>query len=112
MYIVKAEERRLPTGIVEFDSMILDLKTAYGAELPTVDDDSLKFVIATTIMHLGPLESHKSLEFFYKTIVAGAAKQVAHYVFRDIKLKQEEAAKASVTPSPAVESPSVQIPNS
>lgn len=86
-------DRKLPVGVTEFENLIADLKTAYGADLPTIDDDTLKFVISSTIMHLGPLDSHKSLDFFYRTIVAGAAKQVAHFVFRDVKLKQEQAAK-------------------
>jgi hypothetical protein len=87
--------RKLPTGIEEFNTLIRDLKAHYGEELPTQDEDSLKFVIATTIMHMGPLDSHKTLEFFYNTIVAGASKQVAHAVFREIKIKQEEAMKAA-----------------
>lgn len=92
---IRAVERKLPTGTEEFETLVSDLKNEYGSELPTVDDDSLRFVIATTIMHLGPLDAYKSLEFFYKTIVGGASKQVAHYVFRDIKLKQEAAQKAA-----------------
>lgn len=87
-------ERKLPTGVEEFETLVSDLKAEYGAELPTVDDDSLRFVIATTIMHLGPLDAFKSLEFFYKTIVGGASKQVAHFIFRDVKLKQEAIQKA------------------
>lgn len=90
----RTENRKLPTGVAEFDQLLIDLKTEYGAELPTVDDESLKFVLASSIMHLGPTEAHKPLEFFYETIVAGAAKQVAHHVFRDTKLKQEAKAKA------------------
>ncbi len=93
-------EEKLPTGMQEFNKLVEDLKNFYGPNLPTQDETTLKFVIATTIMHLGPLDSHKSLEFFYKTIVAGAAKQVAHAVFRDIKLQQEaEALLAQQTPS-------------
>ena|ERR1700677_910585 len=82
-------ELKLPTGMTEFQALITQLKESYGESLPTQDETTLKFVIATTIMHLGPLDSHKSLEFFYKTIVAGASKQVAHAIFRDIKLQQE-----------------------
>jgi hypothetical protein len=96
-------ERQLPIGATEFETLIQDLKAEYGEKLPTLDDDSLRFVVATTIMHLGPLDSHKSLEFFYKTIVSGAAKQVAHYIFREVKTRQEEAAKAaSATPVESV----------
>lgn len=90
----KTAERKLPNGAEEFDQLIQDLREEYV--LPTEDNDSLKFVIATTIMHLGPLDSHKTLEFFYKTIVAGAAKQVAHSVFREIKERQVAAQQAAL----------------
>lgn len=88
-------ERRLPVGVTEFEQLATDLRTEYADELPAIDDASLKFVLSSTIMHLGPLDSHKSLDFFYKTVVAGAAKQVAHFVFRDVKLKQEAEIKAA-----------------
>lgn len=90
----KTEERRLPVGLQEFETFILDLKNEYKDELPTSSDEDIKFAISSTIMHMGPRESHTTLEFFYKTIVAAASKQVAHYVFRDTKLKQEERAAA------------------
>lgn len=90
----KTEERKLPNGTAEFDQLVADLKSEY--ELPTQDDDSIKFVLATTIMHLGPLDSHKTLEFFYKTLVAGAAKQVAHSVFREVKERQVAAQQAAL----------------
>lgn len=92
---LRKQERRLPVGLEDFEKLVSDLHAEYGNELPTADTDSLKFVIASTIMHMGPLDSHKSLEFFYKTLVSGASKQVAHFVFRDIKLKQEATAKAA-----------------
>lgn len=92
---IKTVERRLPVGAEDFEKLVADLQEVYGDELPTKDVDTLKFVIASTIMHLGPLDSHKSLEFFYKTLVAGAAKQVSHHFFREVKLKQEAAIKAA-----------------
>lgn len=88
-------ERRLPVGIEDFTKLIEDLKSEYGDELPTKDDDSLKFVVATTIMHMGPLDSFKTLEYFYRTIVAGSSKQIAHYVFREVKERQEASLKAA-----------------
>jgi hypothetical protein len=81
-------ERKLPVGMTEFDQLIVDLKAQF--ELPTSDEASLKFAIASIIMHLGPDDSHKSLEFFYKRLVAGASKQVAHTVFQEVKKAQEE----------------------
>lgn len=90
----RTSERKLPIGISEFDTLLKDLKDEYKDELPTLDEDTLKFVLASTIMHLGPTDSHKTLEFFYKTIVAGASKQVSHFVFQDVKLRQQEKQKA------------------
>lgn len=90
----KTEDRKLPVGMKDFDQLIQDLKDAYGDELPTTDDDSLRFVLSATIMHLTQDDSHKSLEFFYKRIVAGASKQIAHAVFQAVKIKQQEKAAA------------------
>jgi hypothetical protein len=91
----KSTPRRLPVGIADFAELVADLKAEYGELLPTQDDDSLSFVIATSIMHMGPSDSFKTLEYFYNLIVAGASKQVAHHVFQTIKLKQEAALKAA-----------------
>ncbi len=85
-------ERRLPVGVTEFEQLVSDLKAEYGDTMPTNSDDDIKFAISSTIMHMGPKDSHASLESFYKTLVAGAAKQVAHYIFQETKLKQQQRA--------------------
>lgn len=82
------EERRLPVGITEFETLISDMMTEYAGELPTMDVESLKFVISTSIMHMGPTECTSSMDFFFKTLVAGAAKQIAHHIFQETKRKQ------------------------
>jgi len=81
----------LPTGTEAFHKWSDKLIETYP--MPTEDKDSLKFALATTIMHLGPQDHHKANEYFYRTIVAGASKQVAHSVFTDIKLSQKAAAE-------------------
>lgn len=86
------QKRLLPTGVSEFNKLIDDLKAAY--DLPTKDDASIKFAVASVIMHTGPLEHTISLEDLYKTLVSAAAKQVAHSIFRETKLAQEAAQKA------------------
>lgn len=84
---------RLPQGMTEFHAWADSFFDIY--DLPTKEKDSIKFVLASIIMHLGPQTLYKSKMFFYLTICAGAAKQIAGAVFHDIKTKQaEEAAKA------------------
>ncbi len=87
---VRNEDRKLPVGVTEFEQLIQDLHAEYGDEMPTKDDDSIRFAISSNIMHLGPQDSHKSLEFFFKILVAAAAKQVAHFIFQDTKNRQQQ----------------------
>ena len=85
---------RLPQGVSEFHIWADEFIELY--DLPTKDVDSIKFVLATVIMHLGEQTAYKPLFYFYLTICAGASKQVASNIFCEIKIKQqEEAAKAS-----------------
>lgn len=102
----RIEERKLPTGITEFDALIADLMSEYGDEMPTQDVESIKFVVATIMMHLGQDDSHKSLEFFYKRIVAGASKQIAHHIFVETKEKQMKRAADEAAAAAAKEVPS------
>jgi hypothetical protein len=100
-------ERRLPVGMAEFDQLVNDLKTLIENDVPTITERDIRFIVATSILHLGPLESHKPLEFFYKTILAGASKQVASHVFQDIKIKQKEEDDAAAL---AASQPKDEIP--
>lgn len=87
------EPSRLPVGVTEFHAWVDSFMELY--EFPTKDMDSIKFAFATMIMHLGPTDDVKPKEYFYKALMAGAAKQVAGEVFREIKIRQEEARKAA-----------------
>lgn len=99
----------LPTGMAaanDFAQSIMDTYT-----LPTLDQDSVKYAIATMIMRLGPTDASKSKYYFVLSVRAACAKQIAGAVFQDIKLKQQavqqladdEAKKqAEVTASTAV----------
>lgn len=82
----------LPNGMQAFDTWVADLAETYT--LPTEDSDSIKFVLASIIMRLGPQAAYKSKFFFYLTLKAGAAKQVAGEFFQQIKLKQQAEATA------------------
>lgn len=86
---------RLPQGMAEFDAWVADIVATYD-DLPTTDLDSLKFVLSTVIMHIGPTEANKSKAYFVSHLRTAAAKQVAGNVFHEIKTKQKEAqAKAA-----------------
>lgn len=78
----------LPTGLTEFDAWVESFIETY--DLPTKDTDTVKFVIASIIMHLGPQDSYKSKFYFYLTMVSGASKQVAGSVFSQIKEAQKQ----------------------
>jgi len=80
---------KLPTGMTEFHEWTARFIKTYN--LPTQNEDSIKFTLASIFMHLGPSDSHKPMYYFYKTLSAAASKQIAHAVFGDIKQKQLEA---------------------
>lgn len=78
---------KLPQGVAEFNAWADDLIELYN--FPTADTDSIKFALASIIMHLGAQSAFKSKFYFYLTISAGAAKQVAGAVFYEIKTQQQ-----------------------
>jgi VIT1/CCC1 family predicted Fe2+/Mn2+ transporter len=84
----------LPVGITEFNEWsdsIIDLSGEYA------DRDSMKYALASMVIHLGPQRSVVSKNYFVRSLRKAAANQVASQVFQDIKVKQqkqqEEAAK-------------------
>lgn len=77
----------LPTGMAAFDAWVGELVSTYP--MPTTDADSIKFVLASIILRLGPQTAYKSKFYFYLTLKAGASKQVAGECFQQIKLKQQ-----------------------
>ncbi len=88
----------LPVGMSEFHSWAESISNNY--ELPTKDLDSVKFTLASIVMHLGPSIDSKSKYYFVKQIRASAAKQIAGAAFYEIKQQQkslqEAAAKAAL----------------
>lgn len=97
--------RRLPVGITEF--------TAWSAEIiaitgPLADPDSMRYVIATSVLHLPSTKAYVAPQYFIRTLIKGAANQVSSQIFMDIKVKQEEARKAAAQqPTPEVTAPEV-----
>lgn len=81
---------KLPQGAAEFEAWSTRIIRTYGFP----ENDSLKFGLATTILHLGPTEAYKPARFFYKMMAKGAAAQVAHFVMQDLKEKQAAKSKA------------------
>lgn len=84
--------RRLPVGMTEFDKFadrIIRLSGEFA------DRDSMKFAIASQVIHLGPQKAYVADRFFIKSMVKAAANQVASQAFQDIKQKQDAARKAA-----------------
>lgn len=84
---------RLPTGVSAFNDWAESFYEIY--EMPTTHRESVKFVLASTIMHLGPTAIYKSKFYFYLVLSTGAAKQVAGSIFYDIKEAQKKAESAA-----------------
>jgi hypothetical protein len=75
----------VPQGISEFQTWSDSIISLYGFP----NNDSVRFALATMIMHSGPQAAYVSKHYFALMIKAGAAKQVASQVFQDIKTKQK-----------------------
>lgn len=78
---------KLPVGMSEFQTFVDSLQSTYT--LPTEDRDSIEFAVATMVMRLGPQTAFKSKFYFYISINAGCAKQIAGTAFHDIKVRQQ-----------------------
>lgn len=83
---------RLPVGMTEFMSWSDEIIELTG---PLADTDSMRWVIAAQIQHLGSTSDRVPKRFFVSALRKGAATQIASQVFYDIKTKQKEAAEAA-----------------
>lgn len=88
----------LPTGTTAFNAWADDIAATYF--MPTENVDSIRYTLASIIMHLGPTAAYRSKFYFALVIRSGAAKQVAGSVFQDIKIRQQELAKAEAAAQP------------
>jgi len=91
--LVKEDLVALPVGMTEFNALIETLKSSFT--LPTLDEDSIRFAVAASIINTGPTVTHMPLSHFHDVLMAGAAKQIAGAVFGEIKQKQFAAEKAA-----------------
>lgn len=85
--------RPLPVGMTEFTTWsdrIISLSGSFA------DADSMKFALSSQIMHLGAQKSSVPDQYFIRSMRKAAANQVASQFFQDIKIKQQEAAKAAL----------------
>jgi len=82
----------LPVGMSQFNTWSDSIIELSG---PYADADSMKFAVASMIMHLGAQRSSVPKNFFVKSLRKTAANQIAGQVFQDIKQRQAEAQKAA-----------------
>jgi len=78
----------LPVGMSHFHVWADDIIELYGLEKHAAND-SLKFSLATMIMHSGPTDAFKSKFSFLLKLKSAMAKQIAGAHFTEIKLKQK-----------------------
>lgn len=83
---------KLPVGMTEFHAWADSIIELAG---PYADPDSMKYAIASALIHLPATRSAIPKNYFVGTLRKAAANQVASQVFQDIKTKQQEAAKAA-----------------
>ncbi len=83
----------LPVGMTAFDKWADSIINTY--DLPTKDEDSLKWNLASAVIGLKSTEARKSKYYFVLIIRAGAAKQISVARMQDIKDKQKAAVEAA-----------------
>lgn len=82
---------QLPVGLTEFNKWADDIIELSGE---FADRDSMKYAIASNLIHLPHTASRMPKNHFVKTMRKAAANQVASAVFQEIKTKQLEKAAA------------------
>lgn len=80
----------LPRGMAEFDAWALSIIDTY--DFP--NNDSVRFALATMIIHAGPQDDARPKHLFAQAVRASMSKQIAGAQFQDIKQRQIEAQKA------------------
>lgn len=91
-FLLSLVPRRLPVGITQFDAWA---DRIIGLSGQFADKDSMKFALASQIIHLPPQRSVVPDQYFVRSMRKAAANQVASQVFQDIKTKQQEAQKVA-----------------
>lgn len=75
----------LPNGMSDFDVWANDIIDLYNFP----NNDSIRFALASMIMHAGPTDAYKSKFYYNLMIKASMSKQVAGAQFQEIKLRQK-----------------------
>ncbi len=81
----------LPQGRAEFTVWSNSIIEIY--EMP--DNDSVRFALATMIMHLPPTKCFIAKEYFGRSLHKSASNQVAHAMLQELKEKQQAEFKAA-----------------
>lgn len=79
---------KLPVGLAAFHKFANDIIELSG---PYADEDSMKFAIASQIIHLDSNRGSVTKNRIVKAMRKSAANQIASQVFQDIKTKQQAA---------------------
>lgn len=79
--------QNLPLGLSEFNTWADNIITLTGK---FADETSMKFALASQIIHLPPTVSSRAPQYFVRALKKSAANQVASQVFQDIKLSQQQ----------------------
>lgn len=107
--LVKEIEKPLPVGMTEFNEFADRIISLAGK---FADEDSMKWVLASSILHADAKKSRFSDQYFIDVLNRAAANQVASGVMQEIKerkakqeaeAKQQAEATASTEGSPANE---------
>ncbi len=85
--------RKLPVGVKEFNAFADRIIEQSGK---FADDDSMRFAIATNIIHADASKGSVPDSFFISRLRKAAANQVASQIFQDIKTKQAAEQKAAL----------------
>lgn len=80
----------LPQGRTEFDTWANSIVAIYA--MP--DNDSVRFALATMILHLPSTKSRVSKEFFGRSLQKSCSNQVAAALMQELKEKQQAEFKA------------------
>ena len=82
------EMRPLPLGRKEFEAWSKEIIKL--AEVPGLTEESGQFALSEMILHVKPTQSFESYAHFVHSLRKGAANQVAHAIFQEIKQRQQE----------------------
>ncbi len=102
------EMRPLPLGVKEFEAWSLEIIRL--ADIPGLTIESGQFALSEMVLHVKPTQSFESYGHFVHSLRKGAANQIAHSIFQDLKkarTARDEAEKASISEKKVLANPKV-----